>query len=497
MKKKLLSIIGIILLAVGAVCIYLGITDRKPNALFSKKETTITIYSTNDMHGRIDNFSKIKPIVDAERAANPDGVLLLSGGDKYTGNPIVDQHEPKGYPMVDLMNRVGYDFETFGNHEFDLGQQAMSDRRRQATFETLSANIFVGDDNDIVEQPRPYTLIKKNGIRIAILALTEATLRDNGQWMPSAHPQKLQGVTFRNPIEVALEYRDLRKQCDLFIALTHIGYDCDIELANAMPELDVIVGGHSHTLIDSTFVVNDVLITQTNNWLKYLGKATVTMRGKQVIDKHFELINLAKPLPEDEEIKALIEDYKKNSPLNDTICQITAQFDGAEAISTMMTDALIHELEGVDISFQNSGGVRVRQLPKGPMRKADVFVINPFCNNVFLYDMTVADIRELLIHSHHKASLRADLFPGGIRYTIHTTDGKATRIDITDMEGQPLDENRTYRVAMNSYVATSYTFPGSDKGTELDVTDSDLLVDYLTHVGTIAPLPLRTAVVEE
>ena len=497
MKKKLQLILGIVLLAVGATCIYLGVTDRMPNELFGKKETTITIFATNDMHGRIDNFSKIKPIVDAERAANPDGVLLLSGGDKYTGNPLVDQYDPKGLPMVELMSRLGYDYETFGNHEFDLGQQAMTDRRHDASFESLSANLYVSEENDVVEQPRPYVLIKKNGIRIAILALTEASLHDNGQWMPSAHPQKLQGITFRNPIEVALEYKDLRKKCDLFVALTHIGYNKDIELAEAMPELDVIIGGHSHTRVDSTFVVNDVLITQTNEWLKFLGKTTVTMKGHQVVDKHFELINLAKGLPEDEEINSLIENYKATSPLNDTICEVTEQFNGGEAISTMMTDALVHELEGVDISFQNSGGVRVGQLLKGPLKKADVYTVNPFCNNVYLYDMTPADIRELLLHSHRNASRRADLFPAGIRYTIHTTDGKATRVDITDMNGQPLDENRTYRVAMNSYVATSYTFPGSDKGTELDVTDSDILVDYLTHVGTIAPLPLRTEVVED
>lgn len=497
MKKKLLFPIGILLIAIGAVSIWLGLTDRTPSDLFSKKENTITLFATNDMHGRIDNFAKIKAIVDAERSANPDGVLLLSAGDKYTGNPLIDQYEPKGYPMVDLMNRAGYDFETFGNHEFDLGQQAMTDRRHQATFESLSANLFVSDDNTVVEQPRPYTIIRKNGVRIAILALTQASLHDNGQWMPSAHPQKLQGITFRNPIDVALEYKYLRKKCDLFVALTHIGYDVDIKLAEAMPELDVIVGGHSHTRIDSTFIVNGVLITQTHQWLNNLGKTTVTMKGRQVTGKQFELINLNKPLPEDAEVRALIDDYKANSPLNDSICEVTAQFNGGEAISTMMTDALLHELEGVDIALQNSGGVRLGQLPKGRITKADVFTINPFCNTVYLYDMTPADLRELFIRSYRNASRRADLFPAGIRYTIYTTDGKATRVEITDMDGQPLDENRTYRVAMNSYVATSYTFPGSDKGTELDVTDSDLLIDYLTHAGTIAPLPLRTAVVEE
>ena len=454
------------------------------------------------MHGRIGNFAKVKSLVDAERKKNPNGVLLLSGGDKYTGNPVVDQYDPKGYPMVDLMNKVGYDCETFGNHEFDLGQAILADRLRQSTFTAVSANWTVDPAVSSLPQPKPYTFFNKKGIRICILGLTEAILDDEGHYSPSSHRSKLHGLTFHDPIETALSYRHLRDSCELFIALTHIGFEEDKKLAEAMPELDVIIGAHSHTRIENNLIINGVLVTQTECWLNYLGKTTLTLQRKDagapwfVTDKQFKLISLARPLAEDAEVKALITEYNENNTLNEVLCEATAQFDGKEALANVMTDALIERL-GVDIALQNSGGVRMGQLPKGNVTKGDIFTLNPFCNNVFIYRMTVADLREMIHRSYRPFNRRADLLPSGIRYTIHTHDGNATRIEITDMEGKPLREDKIYRVAMNSYIATAYTFPHDGEGEELSDIDTELLIDYLSRQSTITPLPARTAVVED
>ena len=186
----------------------------------------------------------------------------------------------------------------------------------------------------------------------------------------------------------------------------------------------------------------------------------------------------------------------ENNTLKDVLCEATAQFNGKEALANFMTDALVDRLK-VDIALQNSGGVRLGQLPKGKITKGDIFTLNPFCNNVFIFRMTTADLREMIRRSYRPHSKRADLLPSGIRYTIYTHDGNVTRIDITDMEGRPLDESRTYRVAMNSYIATAYTFPHDGEGEELMDIDTELLIDYLANQSTITPLPSRTQVVEE
>ena len=459
------------------------------------REKSLVIFSTNDMHGRIDNFAKLKCIVDQERADN-SCVLLLSAGDKFTGNPIVDQYPDKGFPMVDLMNRVGYQYETFGNHEWDLGQEFSAARRSQADFESISANFDVSSDNQVVLPPPPYRIFDMDGVRICLLGLAQAYQEDKGIWKPSSHPQKLIGLTFHDPIATALSYRNLRDSCDVFLALTHIGYEEDIRLAEAMPELDAIIGGHSHTRIDSLTIVNGVLIAQAECWLKHAAKTTLTLKKGKVMDKAYDLIDLSMPLQEDKEVRALIDKYNADSPLKQPIAEATSQFNGKEALSTMMTDALLDMVQA-DIALQNSGGVRIGQLPKGFISTSDVFTLNPFCNTVYIYNMTPAELREMLMNAHRNASKRADLLPGGIRYTIYTHNGKAKRIVITDMHGQPLNENRTYRVAMNSYVATSYTFPHADQGVELPDNDSELLAEWLRKVKTVAPQPARTAIVEE
>lgn len=474
------------------------------------RETKVVIFATNDMHARIHNFAKIKSIVDAERAANPC-VLLLCGGDKYTGNTDVDQYPEKGYPIVDLMNRVGYDYETFGNHEFDYGQEALAARRGQALFPALAANIHV-DSTALITQPDPYVLVTlpvpglharlwppaigSNGIRVALLGLAQCSPHDDGTWSPRAHPDRLRGVTFSDPIATAQQYRHLRSDCDLFVALTHIGYDQDTLLAHAMPELDVIVGGHSHTRIDSTLVVDGVLVTQTESWLKYLGKTTVTLRGHKVVDKQFELIDLSADLPEDAEVKACHDEYAASSPLDEAIATFPQQFSGHEAISTFLTDALRAELD-CDIAFQNSGGIRIGEMKAGPVTKRDIYAVDPFGNTMLVYALTPAQLRDLLAGSYQTASKRADLLPSGLCYTLHTHDGHLTAITMTDMDGRPLDENRTYRVGMNSYVAASYAFDHSNLVLTTAETSEDLIIRHLQSVGTATPQPRRTFVVEE
>ena len=111
----------------------------------SAKETQIIIFSTNDMHGSIDNFAKIASYIQKERAKNPN-ILILSGGDMFSGNPVVDQYPEKGFPMIDLMNRIGYQYEIFGNHEFDYGQEVLNRRMEQANFQFLCANMIVDEE---------------------------------------------------------------------------------------------------------------------------------------------------------------------------------------------------------------------------------------------------------------------------------------------------------------------------------------------------------------
>ena len=452
---------------------------------FSPQETTLVIYSTNDMHAQIDNYAKVAAFLDSERTKHPN-TLILSGGDMFSGNPVVDQHPEKGQPIIELMNRIGYQYAALGNHEFDYGQEALQRRMLDADFELLCANMDVTSQKVPFEQPKPYTILQMNGIKIGILGLTEATKSRTGELLPSAHPDRLKGLRFYKPVKSALKYKSLRKECDLLLALTHIGHNYDIELANAMPELDVIIGGHSHTRIDTTLYINGVLVTQAEAYLNHIGKTTITLVNKQVKEKKFELINVGKLKEEAPDVKQQIQKYYNDSPLTQILAEASQTFRGKTPLGHLMSDAF-KDIHSFDIAFQNWGGIRIKELPKGSISMNDVFRLDPFGNNLVVYEMTPAEIRELLKNSYQPYSKQVDLVPSGLKYKIHAHDGKVTRITLTDPYGKPLDENRRYKVGMNNYISSSYRFKCSSQGTELPSTTSDALIEYLKQQKTIRP----------
>ncbi len=110
----------------------------------TEKEIKITIFHLNDIHGNIDNFGKIARLVDLERANNPN-VFLVQAGDNFSGNPVVDQYEPKGEPLLILMNKMKFDAGVIGNHDFDYGKKILKSFIERADFPMLCSNIISND----------------------------------------------------------------------------------------------------------------------------------------------------------------------------------------------------------------------------------------------------------------------------------------------------------------------------------------------------------------
>ena len=442
------------------------------------KSVEIVILSTNDMHAKIDGYTKVSAYVEEQRKLHPN-LLLLSAGDMFSGNPVVDQYEDRGFPIIELMNKVGYDYTTLGNHEFDYGTEVMARRMQQSAFPWISANIHVADGYNI-PQPKPYVTLTVDGVKIILLGLTQVA-KDSG--LPSSHPDKMKGLTFTDPVEEAQNYKYLRDSCDLFIALTHIGVEEDVKLAESMPELDIIIGGHSHTRIDGGMVVNGVLVTQTECWLKYVGKTTIMVENGKVVSKKNELIDVSKLTATDAEIEQLITNFKETSGLNVTIAQNLSDIEGKEPLGCLMTDA-ITDIPSIDIAFQNSGGVRMSSLPKGPITKATVYELDPFGNEIIIYHMLPKEIRDLVYNAKERRDGGVDLLVSGITYTL-PKQGTVNDVVLKTYDGKPLNESKRYTVGMNSYIASAYTFEGSEKGVSIHETTADRLIEYLQKVKEV------------
>jgi 2',3'-cyclic-nucleotide 2'-phosphodiesterase (5'-nucleotidase family) len=439
--------------------------------------TKIVILHTNDMHASLDNMPKLAAF-KKEMEQQYEHVILVSAGDIFSGNPVVDFHEKKGYPMIDLMNRAGYQVSTLGNHEFDYGQKILSLRMKQADFPFICANLKTEDA--LMPQPEPYAVIEKGDIKLLFLGLIEL----GNEGVPSTHPEKVSGIRFTNPIETAGEFIHLNGMYNAFIGLTHLGYETDRELAKTYHQFDVIMGGHSHTLVEEPEMINNVLLTQAGDDLQFVGKVELTFEKGELNGRSASLINLDDYQETDEQMEELVKEYKNNESLSRVIGRAADTITGKQELGALFTDAQC-AMHGLDFSFQNRGGIRIYQIPKGPIEVKTIYELDPFGNELIRYEMTPAEIKSLIANSYSRHD-NVDLLIGGGSYTVKVDpEDKLQQVILLDEQGKELNPDSTYSVGLNSYIASSYQFDHEDEGKSLYVTTAQNIIEFIEKEGTI------------
>jgi 2',3'-cyclic-nucleotide 2'-phosphodiesterase (5'-nucleotidase family) len=433
------------------------------------KDAEIIILCTNDMHGSIDNFPKLSAYYKKLKAENPY-TFLFSDGDLFSGNPLVDQYPEKGYPIVDIMNKTGYCLSSIGNHEFDYGQEVLNERIKQAEFQFISANIKY-EENAKLRPVEPYKIFEVNGVTMAVLGLLEV----GSGGIPSTHPNNVTGLKFVSPIKTVGEYSFLRGN-DVFILLSHIGVERDVDIAEKYPEVDLILGGHSHTKIDTGMIKNGVLITQASAKLDYVGETRISVKKGKIVNKTNKLINLNKLEDENPEIRALIDSYKSADKGNKVIGQAATKISGKQKLGALMTDALTETLN-LDIAFLNSGGIRINNIPKGDITLNTIYALDPFGNDVVKLMMSYEEIEKFVLKNQ-------TILVSGITCTINTKEKKKS-VKILDKNGVALDKSKKYAVGMNSYIYSTYKFAHDDAGVSMNVNTADVLVKYIENKQTV------------
>lgn len=472
-KKKLL-----LALALLAVVLFLVLRPHSDNASehqdrtrqtatpASAGEGEIVILSVNDMHASIDQFPKFASMVDSLRAVYPD-LLLFSAGDNRTGNPVNDQYDPVNYPMIELMNRLGFDLCTVGNHEWDANIGALHDDVERAKFPFLCANVTIPNDVDLDFEP--FEIFESQGVKMAVIGLIEVRHDD----IPGTHPDNVAKVSFKRPNIVLPQYKYLRDENDVVILLSHCGFEDDMELAQANPWLDAIIGGHSHTLIDHPSQTNGVLITQSGSHLKYATLVKLKVKDHKVVNKEAVVLNVNGVRKEKPEIKQLVNEFNKAPQLNRALAVAKTKFENPEEVGCMMTDA-IREISGADFAFQNTGGVRINYLNKGPITVKDVYSIDPFNNDVVVYKMTGAQVKKFILNSYRKNG-GFPSFVSGMSYTV----GDDERSVWVNMDGGNFSTNKVYKVAMNSHMASTVNIESEDDGQSMFKTSEEMMIDFL------------------
>lgn len=455
--QKILKHIGFItLLALTITC---SKSDGSPTPTPEDKSKEITIFHINDAHGSIENFAKIKSIIDAEKAST--NVIFVGAGDMFSGNPVVDNHVEKGYPMIDLMNRTGIDIAVLGNHEFDYGESVLKDRMLQAQFNWVCANVSMQGTE--VMQPSPYETITMNDVKVVFLGLVETNGKED-DIIPSTHPWKVQNFTFQPYQDVIINYESIKEQTnsDIYVALTHLGEFSDRSVAANYPYFDLIIGGHSHT--KTNISVSGTPIYHAGSHLNYLGKISMQIKNKEIESINFELIDLNNVTTNDTNLSTLIASYNEDADLDEVIGYANA-YHSKVNLGSFYTDALKTVMDA-DISFQNPGGVR-SDLDEGPITKREIFSIDPFNNGSVTYEMSVQDIKIFLEQT-----------ATAVYYSGIVIDQEGQSIVIRDENNQVLPDNIVLKLAINDYIPAVYEAYFSSP-TQWPFTTAEALIQFL------------------
>ncbi|NMA60518.1 MAG: bifunctional metallophosphatase/5'-nucleotidase, partial [Firmicutes bacterium] len=289
----------------------------------------IIILHNNDVHSRLESHLpqgaekeqggrvRLASLVQEVRAQyGADRVLLLDAGDAIHGTNIDNLFG--GLPSIEIMNAMGYNAFTPGNHEFNYGQEVLAQRIKDANFPTLAANVTREDGTLFAGYS---ALIQEiNGIKVGIIGLVP-------QETPIVtHPKNVEGLIFHEPIGIAKQIaREIRSDVDLLIVLSHLGYSKDVELAKAVSELDVIVGGHSHTELEQAAEVNGVLIVQAHEYANNLGFLRLEVENGKIVKHESKLIPVTADVPKNAKVQAIVDRW--NEELQQRLSQVVGKTD--------------------------------------------------------------------------------------------------------------------------------------------------------------------------
>ena len=515
-------------------------TETVTNTSTSTNNDTVTVLHTNDVHGRMVEDDRNGVIGDALLSGivndyrSKGTTLVFDSGDSFQGLPI--SNSSKGEDMATVMNAVGYDAMTVGNHEFDFGLDQLRRLSKQINFPIITSNVYVNG----VRLFQPSTIVDKtpgvDGDEVVVIGVTTP------ETATKTHPRNIVGVTFKDPIseveafidQVESNARAEGKDYKTYIVLAHLGIDTTTPvewrgstlaeaLSNYAPlkgKRVLVLDGHSHTLHTATYGDN-VTYNQTGSYLNNVGRVVynsdrVLSHGVITHDeakKNYQVNPTVKAMLDDIQAKYKADSSKvviENSPVKLSGYRMDVRVRETN-LGNVVTDALLDYGQSgfshkSNLAVTNGGGLRETIAKDKPVTKGDIIAVLPFGNTVAqiqvtgqnIYDMFVKSLGSILqVDESGKNVLDENgqplLEPSGgflqvagarVYYdTTLPTEKRILSIDILDPETKaykPLDRTKTYYLVTNDFLAAGgdgYTMLGGprEEGPSMD----SIFADYL------------------
>ena len=444
----------------------------------------VHILSANDMHAQLSYMPALADIADSLRTLYLE-LLVFSAGDNRTGDPLNDMNEIPAYPMVALMNQIGFNATALGNHEFDSGPQGLARLITLSNFSYLCANTHPDDSLGI--HLLPCKTFDVEGIRVSVVGAVQ--LGTHG--IPDSHPDNCRGISFEPYEEAVQRYAGLRDRSDVMILLTHIGFEDDVMLSAKVPWVDLIIGGHTHTQLKGGEIHNNILITQNANKLKKVTHITLVLERKDaepwhIVEKNAENIDVRSHQGKNKVVQDMVRFFSDNPSFQRVLAQLEKPLSTAEELGCLMCDAFIAET-GADVGIENLGGVRYEEHDAGNFTVSDVLRLDPFGNDAVMMEITGKELANMLVSCYENDDHQFPYVSGIICDVEHDTKDplKLKKLTLKTLDGKKFDLKKTYKVVTNSYVASICDAPRSDQGHSINIKTADLIISFLEHQGSL------------
>ena len=472
----------------------------------TKTEATMAgktvILHTNDVHGAVEGYAYIAQL-KADYEAKGAEVILVDAGDYSQGTTYVSVSQ--GADAVTMMNTVGYDVVTLGNHEFDYGYAQLKENMTKANFKVLCADVFNEDGTPIFDAN--YTYTTKSGVKIGFFGM------ETPETQTKAHPGKIKGLTFATDdafTKAAADQVEALKDDDIVICVSHLGVGAEskpyrsTDLYAAVKGIDFIIDGHSHTVM--TKGENGEPIQSTGTKFANIGVIVIDDASKKIESN--SLFEIKEDTAKDATVAAaaqkIIDRIDKEYSAVFAKSEVTlngkkapnGNRDGETNNGDLITDAMLWQVKQdadikltVDddhiVAITNGGGIRA-EIKVGDVTKNDIFTVLPFGNTVDVIYVTGAQLLEVLEASTFCLPESIGGFPqvSGISYTISTAvpyDANAetypastyygpktiNRVSINSINGKEFKADDTYAVVTNDFCSaggdTYYAFKSTAK----------------------------------
>lgn len=476
----------------------------------------LTVFHTNDIHGwimarnagrmdardpkrKVGGFAALAARVRAHRGPK----LLLDAGDWFQGTPEGGLTE--GRAVIDLFGAAGFDATAVGNHDFDFGEKTLKALAARSRVPVLSANIYQESTGRRVPYLQPHLLKEVGGVRVGIFGLTTTRMKD------LTFAKNFKGLRFRSEIDEARDQvAELRAQgADIVIALTHVGFrraamapfTDDQAIAAAVPGIDLIVGGHTHTPLPAAVrgAAGGAYVVQAGHYLQHVGvtRLAVDRATRRVTHVYGRLEPLwLDRVGEAADVLEVVRRFtaEVGKELDVVIGSASAAFFRSQTEeSTMgnwMTDCL-RDHAHAEAAFQNAGGIR-SELAAGPVTLRHLYEVMPFDNRVVVLRLGGVHVRDVLEHGvTGKTGL---LQVSGVRMRYDPRSPAGARLTQAAVAGSDLRDDRVYSVAASDFMVMGGdgygAFSKAVKKEERQTLLRDVLVACVKKSKTIAPPPL-------